>query len=373
MKRYDYYIWGWHGHRNFGDDVFAIVVSWGLRKFLSGRRIYMDQDISGSTHESSITTSVRSTDRLPFAGRVRRWFHRHQSDCFVLAGGNLLPSIEQVRSISQDRHWFQGKRRAIGLGISVGPFESEQHESETASLLNRFQFVSFRDHASHHWASQRSLKVPFELCCDLAVLLPTVSPSPMEAAEGTSAIGVSLISHHLFGPTLDPELESAFVVQLAESTANCARKYEKKIRVFALCTNPDFDDERISRRFASACDGLAEVHLYRGDANATFHQIQSCSHFVSMRLHGAVVCYAAGIPFLMLSYHPKCKEFANFVGSPEGSCMDVRGLDLREYERQLDLMLQTEGHRSALSIPAAQQSAVLSFTRAAEVLKRGTR
>jgi polysaccharide pyruvyl transferase WcaK-like protein len=42
-----------------------------------------------------------------------------------------------------------------------------------------------------------------------------------------------------------------------------------------------------------------------------------------MRLHAGVIAYAVGTPFMMLSYHTKCRAFAQEVGIPQDCLVDA--------------------------------------------------
>jgi hypothetical protein len=57
-----YYIHGWHGELNAGDDAFAIVSSWGLRKYCEADHVVLSSDISGILHK-----------KCNCRGREKRW------------------------------------------------------------------------------------------------------------------------------------------------------------------------------------------------------------------------------------------------------------------------------------------------------------
>ena len=48
--------------------------------------------------------------------------------------------------------------------------------------------------------------------------------------------------------------------------------------------------------------------------------IEACDAVLSVRLHGAIAAFVQGVPFALVDYHPKCRDFADEVSLP----MDFR-------------------------------------------------
>ena len=148
-----FYLWGWAGQLNTGDDVFLTVVTHHLRKAFPKAEFFMDQDISQCTAEiCGVRTAFNRRRILPYQNRLRRSAFRKQSEAFVFIGGSLFPSAESVQQLADDFHWNQGGKRILAFGVSVGPFESEAHEDATAQCISRFDFVAYRDDFSCEWA-----------------------------------------------------------------------------------------------------------------------------------------------------------------------------------------------------------------------------
>src|SRR5271155_3170104 len=115
----NFYLWGWSGQFNTGDDVFLHVVASQLRRENQNCRLFMEGDRSGYTSRLCGVQTVKTQGwSPPLATRLRRAWFRRQSGCFVLAGGTLLPTLKGVNDLLDDRHWFEQGRRMVAVGLS---------------------------------------------------------------------------------------------------------------------------------------------------------------------------------------------------------------------------------------------------------------
>ena len=358
------YICGWHGQLNFGDDVFAVVTEWGARRYLNSTNMFMSSDLSGKLHGMGLKSSFGSS--IPFVDRWRFGRHRQLASTWILAGGNSLPNEETVHQLLADKHWCMDGRQEIAVGISVGPFQSSSHEDATAELLDRMKFVGFRDRNSFDWAKARSLKTRFTLCFDIAPLLPFAVNDLALASPQPLKLGLSLISHHIGGQLVE-KFDSG-MRDLAKCVSHVVSDSGHQLQLFAFCTNPDFNDINLCEQFAAACDVPTTIFQHSGDPIETYREVASCSHMLSMRLHGAVMAYTAGRPAMILSYHPKCRQFAEFAGIPDDHVLDFDQLDISTMEVALKQFLSDNSSNAVTPIADAQALALLNFENAAEAL-----
>jgi polysaccharide pyruvyl transferase WcaK-like protein len=93
-----------------------------------------------------------------------------------------------------------------------------------------------------------------------------------------------------------------------------------QVDVFSLNGHPTHGDEALAEDLQSRLRerGIAVMlRAYRGrDPLATVREVGRCDAFISARLHGAIVAYMCGVPFALVEYHPKCRDFADDVGLP---------------------------------------------------------
>jgi polysaccharide pyruvyl transferase WcaK-like protein len=359
----NFYLWGWSGQLNAGDDVFAHVAAWGLRRYMHGRRLFMDSDLSGVLGRRS-RIHVAEPTRLRFPGltRLRRACFRQLADCFVLAGGTLLPTQKGVDELLADKHWHQRGRSRIAMGLSVGPFESSRHEETIAELLGTMSYVAFRDDFSYDWAVSRKLKTKCLRAFDLAVLLPeSLSPAGVGRSE-KRVLGVSLLGQEAQKNPARLPVDIDFAKQVGTSVARLATKFGLKVVFFSLCLNGYSDDRIMARAFAEVFQkGELELFEHNGDPVRTYEKVRSCSHMASMRLHGGIMAFAAGVPFLQLEYHPKCRDFAETIGLAEHHRLDMSAFSSEALTGKLKGLMSVDSISSVMDLCSAQERAKLNF------------
>jgi len=357
-----FYLWGWGGNLNAGDDAFLYVTAWGLRRHLKAQRLFVDGDLSGlATSRAGISTAFRSGRSLPYLNRIRRHYYRALADYFVVAGGSLFTTIQDTLILGTDTHWERGGRGRIALGISVGPFRSVEHERHTIALLNSFKLTALRDDFSYEWAVASGVRSTIIRSFDIAVLLPLALGGVAPRRDRT--IGVSLLSPGNFREPYQPEQDIRRAEQFGAGLARLVKNTDWKIVALSLCTHPKFSDEDVMSAFARQFPrGIIEAVSHNGDIAKTFNVIRSCSHIIAMRLHGAILAYAAGVPFHILSYHDKCRQFANTIGLPADCLTDVTEPPYNPDLEAIRMFLSRSDLRASLTLQDAQSRALLSFS-----------
>lgn len=359
----NFFLWGWSGQLNTGDDVFLHVVASQLRRENANCRLFMEGDRSGYTSRLCGVQTVKARGwSPPLVGRLRRAWLRRQADCFVLAGGTLLPTLKGVNDLLQDRHWFENGRRMVAVGLSVGPFESAAHEEAVGTLLSQMEHVALRDDYSYDWAMARKLPTRIVRAFDLAVLFPQALAPEAVARPVKRTLGVSLLAWRgQSDRTRMPEdLEMARA--LGAKLAPLAAREDLDVVFLSLCLNPDSDDRLMANAFA---EGFGQERLQRfdhdGDPVRTYGRIQELSHLVSMRLHGGILAYTAGVPFVQLEYHPKCQDFARTIGLADRHRCGMKPFDLEQLIQRVSELIETKSVDSRMSVSAAQARASLNF------------
>jgi polysaccharide pyruvyl transferase WcaK-like protein len=362
-KEKKFYLWGWSGQLNTGDDIFAHVVAWGLRRYMHGNQLFMDSDLSRVlSRRCRIHTAEPVCRGIPGLFRLRRAWFRHEADCFVLAGGTLLPTQKGTVELLADNHWCQPRRSRIAMGLSVGPFQSLHHEDSVAELLNSMEYVAFRDDFSYDWAVSRRLKTKLVRAFDLAVLLPECLATADVNRSQNGALGISLLAPEAQRVRARLPRDIDIARHVGASAARVSAKLGLSVVFFSLCLNSYSDDRVMARAFAEAFQGdRVELFEHNGDPVRTFEKVRSCSHMVSMRLHGGIMAFAAGVPFLQLEYHPKCRDFAKTIGLAEPHRLDMNDFSAEVFTRKLEGLMGCDSIVSAMDLRTAQERANLNF------------
>ena len=74
---------------------------------------------------------------------------------------------------------------------------------------------------------------------------------------------------------------------------------------------PDLDLVRAS---AERIAGPVSIANHIDDVQTLLARIARCHVFVGMKLHSVVLAAAAGVPGVMVEYHPKCRDFQASIG-----------------------------------------------------------
>ena len=202
---------GWNGNYNVGDDAMTSVIIRFLKQHKIGDRFYFYADKSSLAHyfENDEKTEIRGIPlyaffrRIPYVGTLAihyifPYFFCNKKDILLIGGGSIIHraklSMLYVRIIKLVRKKNPGT--LIGaIGISVGPFATEQDKIAAKLVLENMDFCTVRDLRSYKFLQQINLKNSFTCAPDLALLLPRLSnKSFFKNANFGNYIGLSLRS-----------------------------------------------------------------------------------------------------------------------------------------------------------------------------------
>lgn len=320
---------GYYGMRNFGDDLFGVICTRAAERYWNAAPRLVGPPLAGMAGVSTVPAFYprdwygamgalgKGSRLLSFASATVG------SDVLVMGGGSVITARESFR-----KPMMQAARRHRGLklaaiGVSIGPFANQQQEAASASFLDRFSYISVRDRRSHEWIQRMGLSALAHPGCDLAVLLPRLVSMPTRAEQASEApirVGVAPCRYAEGGAHAAPAMrawEDAFV----EATLAEARSRRLVVDVFSLNEHPRHGDGELAETLAHRlrAGGVAvEVRRYtQPDPLAMVAAISRCDVMVSARLHGAIVAWLCGVPFVIVDYHRKCRDFADDIGLPQ--------------------------------------------------------
>jgi polysaccharide pyruvyl transferase WcaK-like protein len=320
---------GYYGMRNFGDDLFGVICTRAAERYWNASSRLVGPPLAGMAGVSTVPAFYpldwygaggalgKGSRLLSFASATVG------SDVLVMGGGSVITARESFR-----KPMMQAARRHRGLklsaiGVSIGPFANAEQEAAAASFLDRFSYLSVRDRRSHEWIQRMGLSAHAHAGCDLAVLLPRLVSMPVRAQPETGAplrVGVAPCRYTEGGAHGAPAMrawEDAFVeTLLAES-----RVRRLVVDVFSLNEHPRHGDcelaEAIARRLREGGVAVEVLRYTQPDPLAMVAAIGRCDAMVSARLHGAIVSWLCGVPFAIVDYHRKCRDFADDIGLPQ--------------------------------------------------------
>lgn len=272
---------GFYGMDNFGDDLFVAIARYyrlrlwptsTVRTFAPAARWYQRQGPAGKLA------------RLVCAALGAHW-----ADEVVLMGGSVLQRLSGTMRLRARQGLI-----TQALGVSVGPWADDRDQAEVTALLDACEQVVVRDAMSVH-RYPRAL-----LGGDLAALTPR---SWLEAEpHGRVLICPSAAA--------DPADVARFALRCAETLAETGAEAV----VCSLNSHPQLGDAEVAQLVARVCIDRGvpvDVCDYRTlGLEATLKLIAGARAVWTQRLHGAVVAYVAGVPYVLAGHHEKCRAFA---------------------------------------------------------------
>jgi polysaccharide pyruvyl transferase WcaK-like protein len=137
--------------------------------------------------------------------------------------------------------------------------------------------------------------------------MPSVRPA------GPPTLGVSLLPYAAFtgqDPQADVERTAAMTRALKEVLG---RHPQWRVVLFEFFSgSPEYGDARMLRALQEqlALGERVSYRPYSGDFSAIYASLAACDAFVGMRFHACLLAHMAGVPCLMLAYHPKSESLA---------------------------------------------------------------
>ena len=275
---------GWYGHDNAGDDRILFC----LRRFLDN-------------HEILVTSGLRDA--------MARIEDLNRCDYVIFGGGGLILRGYGIYSKLID----QIRPRLACVGISIEAV-ARDNEQLIEALKDKSDFILVRDARSLRLLGNHPKAI---LGPDVTFLYPFEVTTPVEA----QVCGVNLRPWQYWHWEHNGRLHR-FMTRL-----NRRLSFLKAIYPF-----PKWRPERAMAILLSAFQYLVPVPLYTEACAAEtdvhmlrrfFTQVSTkfspedlgrCRFLVGMRLHSLIFACQMGIPFLSLSYQPKCLEFCRSLG-----------------------------------------------------------
>lgn len=360
---------GYYGMRNFGDDLFGVLCATAARRFWNAEPRLIGPPLTGLDAPG---TWPRGLPRdwyggTGITGRTARLlgFVRglQGSDVLVLGGGSVINARRSFRTPLMLSAQRRGRLQLAALGVSIGPFPDAAAQAAAARNARAFSYIAVRDRRSFELAQAMGLGDVTHDGRDIAGLLPLLFPrATRDRKDGPRTIGIApcryVVRDDHPAPACDAWLDSC-VEALARASLPL------RVRVFCLNSHPEHGDEAIATRLQARLGerGVdATLHRYDGrDPLATVGAIADCDAFISARLHGAIVSYLCGVPFTMVEYHPKCRDFADDIGLDAACRITAGSCGRAAFEAAIATMLNEDAIPVRLSPDLYAQQALGIF------------
>jgi polysaccharide pyruvyl transferase WcaK-like protein len=367
---------GYYGQKNTGDDALAAVICWGLHKYLKPMYI----DIASPPLVVPNGVPIRFLPQKLFPGHLRlvKSFRLMKSNLWVLGGGSILHDTlglnllqKMRRTISRYRKVARGK--VIGLSLSLGPIRSQVAYRLLGDILDLMDFIAVRDEASWRLAAALGFTEKCLLSIDQAVLLPLINLPRVEVnlrKDDVPVVSVAPCDYHRFVNKTQAHLDVQRNQAIAQALADLARHTGISVRLIAFNGHPLYGDARAIEQIKKLLpSNKINVIAYCANPIYAFQQIQTSTCIIATRLHAAIFAFSAGVPFIVISYHPKVKEFAKYIGVPEKYVFDADALSADKLRASVEEILSTpQSFHTKMPLKLAQSLALDAFAKAAQTL-----
>ncbi|KQZ57032.1 MULTISPECIES: polysaccharide pyruvyl transferase family protein [unclassified Lysobacter] len=362
---------GYYGMRNFGDDLFGLLCAAATRRFWSAEPVLIGPPLLGAHARSTWPRPLPSalygaggpagklSRLLGFANGLRA------CDLLVMGGGSVINARESFRKPLMLAAQRRGRAQLAAVGVSIGPFANRAEQATVAEYVRSFAYLAVRDRRSHALALEMGLERIVHDGRDLAGLLAHLVPVAARRGDRSApVIGVAPCHFHV-RPDHPAPAPQAWQDAAIEALAQCASERALAVKVFSLNGHPRHGDAELALRMQSQLHDrgvVATAQLYAGgDPLAMVDAIADCDAFISARLHGAIVAYLCGVPFTIVDYHPKCRDFADDIGLPSALRLTADEHDYAACARALSTMLNETGIEPVVSPNLYAQQALRIF------------
>lgn len=306
---------------NTGDDSFCAVSAWGANHYWKTKDIRF---LCRKLPNIPVTAKAALANRRIFRGQgfFETVYQLTSTPALVFSGGSIFHSELRgmntgtlISEVQRLRHFKIG-----AIGVSLGPYRSDQARRSIEGYLSRFSFLVLRDRRSFEEAC--SINLPFSPIegFDLAALLPQVYGTS-EKREGLSVevptLGVSVChSERYLGSNIDKERRREALV--LETLTKISQAMPIKIQFFVFNGEPPRGDDELTNKMAEVLEPQAKVEIipYSNNPGATWRKLAYCDAVFSTRLHGGIFACVAEVPFLLVEYHQKCSDFLKGINCP---------------------------------------------------------
>ncbi len=333
-NRGDIIISGYYGFENIGDDSLLTSIIDGIRIYSPGAKITV---LAKHPRRLSRITGVRTINRfnIPLVALEMR-----RAKLLISGGGSLLQDGTSKKSLY---YYVTVMRMAKHFGLrlmlyanGLGPLVSENGQRAAASIIEKADYVSFREESSLKLARTLGMKCDIKVTADPAFL---VEPSHVlwkhhiTAREGIGSkyFIVSIKDGNNFDGA-DTNKDTVSV--MADDIAAIAKKYS--LTPIFVPMFPE-RDTAITRELAKKC-GIGKV--VTGLTASELCAVMSDAQFViGTRLHTLIFAASLGIPMLGISYDPKIDAFLDYIG--EGSrTLDIRTMEKGQLADAADILIK---------------------------------
>lgn len=334
---------GYYGYKNSGDDaLFYAIVEKVSRMSKVHFNVLSKEELHYSKGNSEDLTFNYPSSKNILSGVIN-------SDILIFGGGSQLQDYGKFRlQLSLLKTYIIVslmkllKKDVIYLGVSIGPLETRFGKIIGKKILNKSNYIVVRDQQSYEDLKEMNLKDKnIKLAPDLAIsLIDSLPFNNISENDKKMVLGVNLLP--FFSVIKKDKKKELQLLQNISRSINIISKEQPnmEIRFFSFQEDEEINDYQLLNSLKKMVDVQVEIIRYQPNPLLLMKELSECAWFIGMRLHSTIFAYANDIPQLILSYHPKCKGFADLVGYQSENVVDVFNMEGEEFTNKLRNLIQ---------------------------------
>lgn len=316
MMSNDFYLCGYYGMKNSGDDALLHSTLLGAKKYLQAE--YFSVNTPTKLHvagEGSFPARLKPYQSFTGENRLRQCISAFRSNRIIFGGGSVLHC---ERDINTKRLMMKlaGRGPHIAVGVGIGPFKNSATEKSCARFLNECTYIGVRDETSFSIAKSIAPKANVELTFDLAPILGCKLDHDLFDDYPRRGIGVALCpKESLLG---DANAENYRLKRIATALADVYRKSGEPIFLIDMNGHKDWGDTAVHDQLHAYLPNDIPVFrlAYNSNPVRLMARLKRMKTVVAMRLHGSILSYMVDTPVISLNYHSKCNGWCKQIGLP---------------------------------------------------------
>lgn len=302
----------WLGDHNFGDDIMANAIWDACRERFSPLHttVWCDKMPTLPAHTSWIYPFL-----LPY-GYGQSFFERRaldSSDLLVIGGGSVLHSQRSSnwkRAAVETLKRRHPNKKAVGISLSVGPFDSTEDEKACVRFLQSLDGCALRESASFAFAS--SLDLPYKPIAAFDVCGAYLAQRKLMQKPTTvdiQTVGVSLRLPY----RTDTDIVTANYAALLRELAS---RFER-IRLFSFSNDRTHYEQAYCER-VKQISGIDRIDIvpYTDHHEQFTRAMRETDFFITTKLHGLLLSFLMNIPCTSISYQKKFEDFCSDIHLP---------------------------------------------------------
>lgn len=327
MQANKFFLSGYYGMLNSGDDALLMSSALSAKKFLSAQSI----EISSPTRVKLPLLDAfdpRLASKQSFRGenRFRHLWSAANANRIIFGGGSVLHCTSDI-NMKRLMMKLAGSGPHLALGVGVGPFHTVRAEKACAKFLNECGYVGVRDEESFDVATALAPNANIEMTFDIApLLIDYIDDNPIAASQ-CRGIGVALCpKERLHGK---PEAEQQRLRAIAVALTKAHRDSGEPIFLIDLNGHDNLGDACVHQELRAYIPSGVPVFRvpYNSNPLRLMERLKTLRVVLGMRLHASILAFMVETPVIALNYHSKCVGWCDQIGVPKVYRFDTHNID----------------------------------------------